>query len=680
MGLHRGTTATRAALAAALLTATASAAQPAAPAIDRYHPPREVITELQALAAASPATAALHTVARSPGGTDVVVLELGPEVGARKRRLPAVLVLANADGTLPVATEAALRLVALLRARPEATRELTWFVVPNGNPDAAARFFARPLRADPRNATPVNDDLDDATDEDGPEDLDGDGLITQMRVRDPGGTWLPVEAEPRLLREADAAKGEKGLYLVYSEGRDDDGDGEYNEDGPGGVDIGVTFPHLFRPFTATGGRWPGSEAETYGLLAFAFAHPEIAMTVVFGAANTCVAPPEGGRKGSVDLTQIKVPEEMARRVGLDPTRTYTMQEIIEIVRPMAPPGFEITESMVASFLGLGAVVNPLEDDLAFYKELAERHKELLKAAKLDGKRLEPAKSRDGSPDLWSYYHLGVPTFSMDLWTPPEAAAEAKENTGITVDALETMSAEAFAALGEAKVAAFLKEVGAPADVKAPELIAGVKGGKVTPKQMAGMLRQMPAPKRGEGGDPRHKALLAFSDKELGGKGFVPWTPFRHPTLGEVEIGGPVPFADTTPPPAMLAALLDGQVPWVLTLAEKLARLRIARAEVTARGGGVHELAVWVENAGALPFPTAMGRRNEQPAPAIVTLKAGGAALLSGKARTPVKELGAGKATKLTWLLRADRAEAVGVALESANAWNDAAEVTVGGAR
>ncbi len=32
-------------------------------------------------------------------------------------------------------------------------------------------------------------------------------------------------------------------------------------------------------------------------------------------------------------------------------------------------------------------------------------------------------------------------------------------------------------------------------------------------------------------------LLAWNDKELNGEGFVPWTPFTHPQLGPVDIGG-----------------------------------------------------------------------------------------------------------------------------------------------
>ena len=71
-------------------------------------------------------------------------------------------------------------------------------------------------------------------------------------------------------------------------------------------------------------------------------------------------------------------------------------------------------TVIASFLGLGAVVNPQEEDLKFYKELSEKYKEFLKANKLDAKRLDPPQPKDGSFELWSYYHLGVPTFSLDF--------------------------------------------------------------------------------------------------------------------------------------------------------------------------------------------------------------------------------------------------------------------------
>ena len=96
------------------------------------------------------------------------------------------------------------------------------------------------------------------------------------------------------------------------------------------------------------------------------------MTVSLGATNMCLQPPAGGRQGSFDANAVKIPEKIAAQFGADPTRTYSIKEIIEMVQPLVPPGFEITESMVASFLGLGAVVNPLEDDLKYYKEFSER--------------------------------------------------------------------------------------------------------------------------------------------------------------------------------------------------------------------------------------------------------------------------------------------------------------------
>jgi hypothetical protein len=681
----------RVALACALALAAVAAggASPQAPpapaasapvSFDRYHTPPEIVAAVQAYAKAHPGQATVHTIAKSPAGLDVVALEIGPDVAAKTRTAPAVLVVANEEGTVPLASEAALALANLLFSKPEATKALTWYIVPALNPDAARRFFAKPLVADARNGSSLNDDRDDQADEDGPDDLNGDGVISQMRVKDPAGEWMPVEGDARLMKKADAAKGEQGVYTLYTEGLDNDGDGAYNEDPAGGVNIGVTFPHLFHPFAPEAGPWSGHEPETYGLLQFAVAHPEIAMAVTFGSTNFCLNPPRGGRRGSADFTAIKVPEEIAKRFGADPNRTYSMQEIIDMVQPMVPPGFEINESMIASFLGLGAVVNPLDDDLKFYRELSDQYKAFLKTAKLDGKRLDPAPAKDGSFELWAYYHLGLPSFSMDFWTLPVADEPKAEPSGITADTLEGLSNDAFLALGEDKLAAFLKEVGAPPNVSAKMLMDGVKSGRMTPKQMAGMLRQMPKPKDASGADPKTKALVAFSDKTLGGKGYLAWTSFTHPTLGEVEIGGAVPFADTTPPASMIAPLVDGQVPWVLQLAGKLPHLHILKTEVAARGAGVYALTVWIENSGYLPFPTAMGKRDMHVPPAIVTVKGAGVTRLSGLERTPLKAVGGHAAVKLEWLLQADKPGTVDVTLASPTAWGDAATARLGGAQ
>jgi Zinc carboxypeptidase len=648
-------------------------------AFDRYHRPEELTSALQDLARANPGFATVHVLAKTAGGRDLALLEVGPETAKNAKTLPAVFVTANMEGTVPLSGEAALYLAKLVCEKADMRSDRTWYILACGNPDAAALYFGKPLRRDARNARPVNDDQDDQIDEDGPDDLDGDGLITQMRVKDPEGDWIAVPGEPRLMKKADWAKGEKGVWKLYTEGLDNDRDGQYNEDGPGGVDVGTAFPHLFKYHASDSGPWPGSEAETFALLKFFDLHREVGLAFVFGESSYCLAPPRGGRKGDADFNQIKVPERVAGFINADPTRTYTMAELIELVRPLAPPGIEITEGMIAGFLELGAVRNPLEDDLKFYKELSEKYKEFLKAAKLDAKRLDPMPDKDGSFELWTYYHLGLPSFAMDFWTLPEVKVD-KPAEEITAEKLEKMTNDEFIALGEEKIDAFLKASGAPDQFKAKQVIEALKGGMMDTKKMAEMMKEMPKKPAEGGADPKEKALLAWSDKELGGKGFVAWKPYKHPTLGEVEIGGAVPYADNTPPAKMIDGLLKGQVPWVFEVAKKMARIKIADARVRNLGGGVYEVKVWVENTGGLPYPTAMAGRNQRVLPVIVTLAGQGFDIVAGKKRSLVQAVPSYGSTSVTWIVRASKPVKIEVRAETQIAWGDSRSVDLGGAK
>jgi hypothetical protein len=605
---------------------------------DRYHTPEELSAAIRAINRANPDLTAIHRIGQSPGGRELLLLEISPDIGNKEHRIPAVFVVGNLEGAVPIASEAAMHLAYQLIRNEEARKDLAWYLLVGGNPDGAARFFAEPNFAGGWNDSARNDDMDDAVDEDGPDDLDGNGIITQMRVKDPGGNWIPIEADPRLMRPADPVKGEKGIYKLYTEGIDQDGDGQYNEDGPGGTDIGITFPHLFKPFTAKGGDWPGSEPETFAIMKFVMEHPEIAMTVTLGATNMCLQPPAGGRKGAVDLNKIKVPERYARSFGVDPNATYTLQEIMDILRPIVPPGTEITEAMVASMLGLGAVVNPLEEDLKFYRELSDRYKEFLKQKKLDRKRLKPPQPKDGSFELWSYYQVGVPTFSMDFWTLPQTE--------------EGMA----------------DKIGSGKDEKSP------------PEQDTDTMKKTPEAKETATGDPGMKALLEFSDSVLKGKGFVEWTPFRHPTLGDVEIGGAMPYADNTPPAAMIKELIEGQVPWIFDLAARLPRVKIVKTDVAEKGAKIYELTVWLQNTGELPLPTAMGRRNRHVGSIVLTLEGSDLVFVSGEKRTALNGINALKSLKLSWLVRSEKPQTLQLKIESANAWGDSAEIQLGGAQ
>lgn len=643
-----------------------------------YRTPAQINQQLRDFNRAHRNTTKLHTIATSPGGQDLLIIEIGPETGSNQKTMPAIFVVGNMEGTVPIATEAAMHLAQTVIDSNAAVNK-SWYILPNGNPDAAAHYFENPLVQDVRNDKSHNDDMDENTDEDGWEDLNGDGYITQMRVPDPTGEWMPVEGDPRLMKKADRSKGEKGLYKLYSEGTDNDGDGSYNEDGPGGVNVNRNFPHLFKDFTETGGAWPGSTPEAYGIFEFVFDHPEIAMAFSFGSTNFSMVPPKGGRKGSADFNNIQIPESFAGQIGADPNATYTMQEVIRMVQPLAPPGFEITESVVASYLGLGAVVNPLDGDLKFYNELSDQYKEYLKENGMEAERLDPEPAKDGSFELWAYYHLGLPIFSMDLWTLPEFKEDDGEGgSGLTAEMIGEMSSDEFLELGEEKLGMFLEEIGAPEQYSAAMVFKMVEGGQLTPERISTMLQQMPAPSDSEGASPEDRALMAFNDQVLNGAGYVNWQSYNHPTLGEVEIGGAVPYVRNTPPASMIDSLLKVQVPWVLTLSEKIPKLIILNTEAVDKGAGIWELTIWVQNEHYLPFPTAMGEKNQIPRPAVLTLNAEGLEVLEGLKRTPVGSIGGQETKKYRWLVRSPQSNTINVNLESASAWNDRSQVNLGG--
>ena len=585
----------------------------------KYSDPAAVNRSIEQLRQANPSLVKVHKFAVTPGGREMLMIEIGKSGTS----VPAVLVGANFSGLTPLATEAAMSLASRVVSDASLNGKLTWYILPIGNPDAYARFFTRPLWSDPGNGRPFNDDTDDQTDEDGYNDLDGNGIITRMRVKAYDGTWVPVEGEPRLMRKADAAKGERGIYKLYTEGIDDDGDGQYNEDVPGGTNINNNFPHLFKKFGRRSGLYPGSEPESEAMLRFAFSHPEIAMVIAFGQTNYLLSPPKGGRKGSIDTGSIRIPREMGASLGIDVSRTYTLAEVIELVQPMLPPGMTADESMIASFLGLGEVVNPMPDDMIFYNEISSDYKEYLKKKGVTAERLDPAQPEEGSFELWAYYHLGVPVFTIDFWGLPKPKEEKKENQG---------------------------------DEKKNDTVKADQ----------------------QKGDPKEVAQLAFSDKWLDGRGFTPWKSYKHPTLGEVEIGGFTPFSDNTPPENMIDSLLDLQLPYIPELVKRLPRLAIAEVKTTEKGGGVYQLEAWVTNEGYLSFPIAMGKRNKVPAPAILTLEGDGIEILSGKKRTPIGEVGGMKSVKYVWLVRSPKKETLTLRLESKQAGNDSKTTNIGG--
>jgi hypothetical protein len=599
-----------------------------------YRDVKEVAAFLQSMQKENPASITLHKIAVSPGGSDITLLEIGSNL----KQVPAIFLGANFEGNTPLATEGALHFARMLLDSSGYTKNTKWFILPLPNPDAASGFFSGLKWERSVNNMDVNNDEDDQTNEDGPDDLNGDGMITRMRVEDPEGTYLISEKDPRLMIKADPKKGERGKYKIYPEGLDNDGDGNYNEDGPGGVNVGISFPHLFNSRDKESGLWPGEAPESYGIMNFIFSHPEIVMVYTLGSSDFCMSPPRNNRTGGASMESLKIPARFANRMGADPEKNYTMAQVMEMFRANmgGGGGREISPEMIAGFLGLGAAVNPLEDDLKFYTDFSEQYKEYLKKKGFSTDRIAATPDKDGSFELWAYYQLGVPSFSMNLFTIPKPPSE--------------------------------KTAENAASPERPERAA----------QGTGMPRMGNLPAKPADPDENNKIMLSYVDKYQKGSGFVNWTPYTHPTLGKCEIGGFAPYMATTPPAGQIDSLCNIQLPWLLRLSSKIPDIQLLNEKITSMGSGIFKLELFFENKGILPYPIAMGARNRQPAPVIVTLESEKMELLEGFKRTPLGDIGGNQVKKLTWIIRAEKKCILTVNVESAPFGVHTKQIEIGG--
>ena len=170
---------------------------------------------------------------------------------------------------------------------PEITRLLdrsAIYLRPQNNPDGS-NLYLHTAQTNRSSVRPVDQDGDGLFDEDPLHDLDGDGVVRQMRWLDPNGEWTEDPRDPtgRLLMRVPAGE---GRWSVAREGIDHDGDGRSGEDGIGGLDLHRNYPMNWRPmpgreFTGRGwtqggaGAHPLSEPETMNVVLFLLENPNV---------------------------------------------------------------------------------------------------------------------------------------------------------------------------------------------------------------------------------------------------------------------------------------------------------------------------------------------------------------------------------------------------------------------
>lgn len=254
----------------------------------------------QALEKKYPALVKVKSLTQTLGNKDIWMITIGTGNTSEK---PAIAVVGGVEGAHLLGVELAIGFAEQLLAQSgtDSIKTLlnkqTFYVFPNMSPDATEQYFAKLKYARSGNAKATDDDRDGKTNEDPFEDLNGDGKITMMRIEDPTGEWIVSEDDARVMVKADLSKGQKGKYLLLSEGMDNDKDGVFNEDGEGGVAFNKNMSYNYPNFVPGSGEHMVSEKENRALLDFLFETFNVYAVVSFGPYNNLSAPVSFNKTG-----------------------------------------------------------------------------------------------------------------------------------------------------------------------------------------------------------------------------------------------------------------------------------------------------------------------------------------------------------------------------------------------
>jgi hypothetical protein len=265
---------------------------------DRYHTADVMYAWLERWAEQYPDILDLYEVGRSFEGRPILQVTITNKETGRAEDKPAAFFEGGRHSGEITSSESVLWLIQHLLQRygsDDAITELidtrAIYLKPQNNPDGSG-LYLNTAQANRSTLRPHDSDRDGLVDEDPPEDLDGDGVIYQIRYR-PGpdeedeADRILDDRDPsgRLMRRAPEGEGE---WIVISEGIDNDGDGRYNEDGIGGLDLHRNYPENWRPepgqdrtergYTQFGaGAFPLSESETRATVLWVLTHPNISV-------------------------------------------------------------------------------------------------------------------------------------------------------------------------------------------------------------------------------------------------------------------------------------------------------------------------------------------------------------------------------------------------------------------
>ncbi len=484
---------------------------------NRLYDDLEIYALLDRLMARWPELVSMQVIGHSIEGRELRVYTLNdPATGADTDK-PAMWIDGNVHGNEVQGGEAvvygAWYLLENRGTNPRVSELLdhcAFYLLPMVNPDGRHSWFhdAHTASSSRSGRMPTDDDGDGEFDEDGPDDLDGDGNIVQMRKHTPGTGRLRLSADdPRVLEPVPATvnEGRGDWTQLGSEGLDDDGDGRVNEDPVGGYDMNRSWPSLWQPDHVQNGAgpyplyWPEARA----IARFILDHPNIAAVQSYHNSGGMILRGPGAESfGEYPRADVAVYDELGR----DGERMLPFYRYMIIWRDL--------------YTVFGGFVN------------------------------------------WTYEGLGIVSFTNELWNDEQLAGRASETEG-----------------------------------------------------------------RRPGGRDHF-----LNDSLLMGAGFVDWHPVQHPLYGEIEVGGFKKDVGRVPPTFLIEEMLHRNALFALRHAEAMPRLSIEELATSDLGGGLRAVDAVVRNHHPIPTRTARAAEKEIGLADRVTLTGAGLEVLAGGVR------------------------------------------------
>ena len=456
---------------------------------DHYYDGPAVVKAVHDLHDAYPAMTELRSLGKSEEGRDIWMLMINNPKTGKDTDKPGVYVDGTIHGNEIQATEVCLYTAYYLLTNYDSIPRIktlldtrAFYIIPVVNVDNRWRFFSEPgsysLGRTAR--VPYDDDRDGLADEDDYDDLDGDGQILQMRVKDPFGDFKSHPDDPRVMVRV--KPGEQGEYrMIDREGIDNDGDGRLNEDPSGYLDMNRNWGFKWQPsYVQEGaGDFPMSANVPKAISDFVLTKPNICFDFAFhNMGGLLVRGPGSKLAGRYPASDMRVYDFLG----------HEGEKIL--------PGYEYIEGGTQMY------------------------------------------TTHGDFDEWMFSNLGIYGFVGELYKDEHVQYRRKSDD---------------------------------------------------PDE--------PAPKSEEPDDYERQQ---FNDNVAQGTMFKDWHKFKHPQLGEIEIGGWTRFTSRIAPAFMIQDMVHRNASLVIFVAENTPEVKLELLDVKDLGDGLKRVRVRASNENAMP--------------------------------------------------------------------------------